>query len=271
MAGDRQQPADPRFAVWIGGTVALFLAAVAVGFVLLPLAQPGSAALDLWGVICRAVGVPNRGEGFKDSVPGQPSSTVAWTESTRHMLADGSAGTGAALATTCVDCHGETGASSDAAFPDLAGHSVAAIYKQLQDFTTGDRNAAVMGPYLESLSQQDMVDLATHFAELPGRPPNGGAAAASAYPAAHRLAEFGDPVRGIAGCGACHTPGHMEGAPPLEGQQRAYFEQQMQAFKAGTRHNDIGAKMRIVAQQLTQTEIAELAVYFSDFDIGEGQ
>jgi cytochrome c553 len=63
----------------------------------------------------------------------------------------------------------------------------------------------------------------------------------------------------------------MESAPPLEGQQRAYFEQQMQAFKSGIRHNDIGTKMRSVAQQLTQTEIAELAAYFSDFDIGEGQ
>jgi hypothetical protein len=86
--GDRQPPADPRFAVWIGATVALFVAAVAVGFVLLPSAQAGSGALDLWGVICRAVGVPNRGEGLQDSVPGQPSSTVAWTESTRAMLAD---------------------------------------------------------------------------------------------------------------------------------------------------------------------------------------
>jgi cytochrome c553 len=265
--GDRQPPADPRFAVWIGATVALFVAAVAVGFVLLPSAQAGSGALDLWGVICRAVGVPNRGEGLQDSVPGQPSSTVAWTESTRAMLADGSAATGAALATTCVDCHGAIGVTSDAAFPDLAGHSVAAIYKQLQDFKTGDRNAAVMGPSLGSLSQQDMVDLATHFASLPVRPPGGGAAAASAYPAAHRLAEFGDPVRGIAGCGACHTPGRMESAPPLEGQQRAYFEQQMQAFKAGTRRNDIGATMRSVARQLSQGEIAELAAYFSDFTV----
>jgi cytochrome c553 len=189
MAEDRQQPADPRFAVWIGATVMLFLAAVAVGFVLLPSAQAGSSALNLWGVICRAIGVPNRAEGFRETVPGPPSSTVAWTEATRQMLAGGSVAAGAELATTCGDCHGVTGVSSDAAFPDLVGHSAAAIYKQLQDFSTGDRNAAVMGPYLESLSQQEMVDLAAHFASLPGHPPSGGAASASAYPAAHRLAE----------------------------------------------------------------------------------
>jgi cytochrome c553 len=161
--------------------------------------------------------------------------------------------------------------SSDAAFPNLVGHSVAAIYKQLQDFRTGDRNAAIMGPYIDALSQQDLVDLATHFASLPGHRPSGGAAAANAYPEAHRLAQFGDPLRGIAGCGARHTPGHMESAPPLEGQQRAYFEQQMQAFKAGTRHNDIGAKMRSVARQLSQDEIAGLAAYFSAFEVGDGR
>jgi hypothetical protein len=45
MAGDRQQRADPRFAVWIGATVALFLAAVAVGFVLLPSVRLAPAML----------------------------------------------------------------------------------------------------------------------------------------------------------------------------------------------------------------------------------
>jgi cytochrome c553 len=271
MAEDRRSPTDPRFGVWIGATVVLFLAAIAVGFVLLPSAQRGPEGLDLWDAIWRAIGVPNRGEAFQDSVAGQPSSTVAWTEATRQILADGSADTGAGLATTCGNCHGVTGVSGDAAFPNLAGQSVAAIYKQLQDFQTGDRNAAVMGPYLDSLSQQDMTDLATHLASLPGRPPSGGAAAASAYPDAHRLAEFGDPMRGIAGCGACHAPGRMESAPPLEGQQRAYLEQQMQAFKAGTRHNDIGAKMRSVARGLSQDEIAGLAAYFSAFDVGGGR
>jgi cytochrome c553 len=110
-----------------------------------------------------------------------------------------------------------------------------------------------------------MVDLATHFTSMPGRPPTGGAAAASAYPEAYRLAEFGDPMRGIAGCGACHTPGRMASAPPLEGQQRAYLVQQMQAFKAGTRGNDIGEQMRSVARQLSEEEIAGLAAYFSAF------
>ena len=57
----------------------------------------------------------------------------------------------------------------------------------------------------------------------------------------------------------------MQGAPPLRGQQRAYLEEQMQAFKAGNRHNDIGEQMRGVARQLTGDEIAALAAYYASF------
>ena len=42
-------------------------------------------------------------------------------------------------------------------------------------------------------------------------------------------------------------------------------KQQMQAFKAGNRHNDISEQMRSVARQLTGEEIAMLAAYYSSF------
>ena len=75
----------------------------------------------------------------------------------------------------------------------------------------------------------------------------------SADAAAKALAEVGAPLRGIASCAACHGPlGQTPGAPGLRGQQRAYLEQQMQAFKSGSRHNDISEQMRSVARQLTR-------------------
>jgi cytochrome c553 len=52
------------------------------------------------------------------------------------------------------------------------------------------------------------------------------------------------------------------GAPRLKGQQRAYLEQQMQAFAAGDRRNDISEQMRSIARQLTAEEIAMLAAYY---------
>ncbi len=53
------------------------------------------------------------------------------------------------------------------------------------------------------------------------------------------------------------------GAPGLQGQQRAYLEQQLLAFKSGSRHNDISEQMRSVARQLSDAEIAQLAAYYS--------
>ncbi len=254
---------DPRFAVWIGGTIVLFLVAAVVGFVWLPSAQPG-AGIDLWATICRAVGLPIRAPQSSALDGGQPASDVAWTTATRALLAHGDAARGAALATTCNNCHGANGVSSDAAFPNLAGHSVAAIYKQLEDFRSGKRNPEVMGVFVAPLSPQDVLDLATHFASLPS--PYAASSAASADPAARDLIELGHPMRNIASCAACHGPmGLVTAAPELRGQQRAYLEQQLQAFKSGSRRNDISEQMRNVARQLTGEEIAMLAAYYSSF------
>lgn len=257
---------DPRFAVWIGGTVVLFLVAGVVGFVWLPSAQPGAGALDWWTVICRAVGLPIGSSQASMRGAGQPASEVAWTMATRALLAHGDAARGAAIATTCNNCHGANGISADAAFPNLAGQSVAALYKQLEDYKSGKRDPAVMGVFVAPLSQQQMLDLATHFASLPNPFAVVAAVPGSAPPGARNLIEVGSPMRSIASCAACHGPlGVTTGAPELRGQQRAYLEQQMQAFKAGSRHNDISEQMRVVARQLTGEEIAMLAAYYSSF------
>jgi len=264
MTSERRQNApDSRFAVWIGGTVVLFLVAAAAGFVWLPASQPGAAS-DLWTTICRAVGLPIGTTQASVRAEGQTASDVAWTTSTRALLARGNAARGAALAATCNNCHGVSGVSSDAAFPNLAGHGVAAIYKQLEDFRSGKRNAEVMGVFVAPLSAQDTLDLAAHLASLPN--PFATSAPGAANPAARNLVDAGSPMRSIASCAACHGPmGYVPGAPELRGQQRAYLEQQLQAFKSGSRHNDISEQMRNVARQLTGEEIAMLAAYYSSF------
>ncbi len=182
----------------------------------------------------------------------------------RAPLFLGDAVRGAALAASCNNCHGARGVSADAAIPNLVGQSVAAIYKQLEDFKSSKRDAAVMGVFVAPLSQEEMLDLATHYAVLSN--PFAGAVATprAADPAVRNLIEVGNPMRSIASCAACHGPqGLTPGAPELRGQQRAYLEQQMQAFKAGNRHNDISEQMRSVARQLTDEEIAMLASYYS--------
>ncbi len=259
--GTLQAEPDSRFGLWIGATVVLFVAAVVVGFAWLPSAQ--SDKVRLWDVICRAIGLPGGASTAAAPLAGLPSSTVAWTPATRELLGRGDAARGATSAAMCNNCHGANGVSTDAAIPNLAGHDAAAVYKQLEDFKNNRRNATVMGVFVAPLSQQQMLDLAAHYAVL-AKPPGGGTAAAVADTVAKTLAEVGAPLRGIAPCAACHGPmGQTQGAPGLRGQQRAYLEQQMQAFKAGNRHNDISAQLRSVARQLSDDEITRLAAYYS--------
>jgi cytochrome c553 len=263
--GDRPSPHDSRFAIWIGATVGLFFLAVAVGFVWLPSAQRGAERFDLWSAICRAVGLPNGGARVSPPIAGQPASTVAWTTETRQNLTRGNSSAGVGIAQTCNGCHGSNGISSDAIIPNLAGQSAAAIYKQLEDFRTSKRDAAVMGVYVSPLSEQDLLDLAAYYAFLPNPAGDALSPQSSSDTVVRRLIEVGDPIRGIAPCASCHGPlGMTPGAPGLRGQQRAYLELQMQSFKDGNRRNDISRQMRSVASQLTAEEIAMLAAYYSN-------
>jgi cytochrome c553 len=263
--GDQPSPSDSRFAIWIGATVGLFLLALAVGFVWLPSAQRGAEGFDLWSAICRAVGLPNGNAPVSPPVAGQPASSVAWTTETRQNLARGNASKGAGIAQTCNGCHGTNGISSDAIIPNLAGQSAAAIYKQLADFRSSKRDAAVMGVYVSPLSEQNLLDLAAHYASLPSPIGDALPPLSSSDTVVRRLIEVGDPIRGIAPCASCHGPlGIIQGAPGLRGQQRAYLELQMQSFKDGNRRNDISKQMRSVASQLTGDEIASLAAYYAN-------
>jgi len=255
---------DPRFATWIVATGVLFLAAAVVGFAWLPSAQPGASGSELWNVICRAVGLPVRASAAPVLAGSQPASTIAWTPATRLLMTRGDGARGAALATTCNGCHGANGVSADAAFPSLVGQDVAALYKQLMDFRSRKRNAEVMGVFVDPLSEEDVLNLATHFASLRNPFAASSEAPGPSDGGVHRLIATGDPMRGIAPCAACHGPvGLTPGAPGLHGQQRAYLEEQLQAFKAGRRRNDIGEQMRSVARVLTDGEVAALAAHYA--------
>ena len=263
--GEQPSPHDSRFAIWIGATAGLFFLAVAVGFVWLPSVQRGAEGLDLWITICRAVGLPNGNARVSSPIAGQPASTVAWTTETRRNLAQGDSIAGAEIAKTCNNCHGTGGISSDAVIPNLAGQSAAAIYKQLEDFRSSKRDAAVMGVYVSPQSEQGLLDLAAYYASLPNPAGDALSLQNSSDTVVRRLIEVGDPIRGIAPCASCHGPlGITPGAPGLRGQQRAYLELQMQSFKDGNRRNDISKQMRSVANQLTGEEIAMLAAYYSN-------
>jgi cytochrome c553 len=155
-------------------------------------------------------------------------------------------------------CHGAQGVS-DANTPNLAGQYPIAIYKQLVDFKTGARASAIMAPFVNDLSDQDMRDLAAYYAFLP-RPLNP-TPPSSQIP---RIVADGAPLRGIAPCGACHgVIGIKAGASWLGDQPAPYLHAQLTAFASGARRNDIDAQMRNVARAMTPAEIDAATAYFA--------
>jgi cytochrome c553 len=151
----------------------------------------------------------------------QPVSQVAWTTPVIDRLHQPDAADGNEIAMRCAPCHGEKGMSPGAQFPNMAGQSAFAIYKQLHDFKSGARMNALMAGIAQTLTEDQMVDVAAHFAAL-ARGTLDPQVVAVSDPDIVRLTLEGDPVRGLPACAACHgvrAGGPIE-TPTLAGQRQ---------------------------------------------------
>jgi cytochrome c553 len=73
-----------------------------------------------------------------------------------------------ALSARCAGCHGADGLGVGT-FPALAGKDADYLAKSLQDFKSGARVNPMMNTIAKSLSDQDIADLAAHYASLKGK------------------------------------------------------------------------------------------------------
>jgi cytochrome c553 len=198
------------------------------------------------------------------TVAAQPSSQVAWTAEQLNFVKSGELQKGKELAQTCNACHGDSGISSIPGIPSLAGQLSTYLYKQLQDYSTENRQHGIMSALAKSLSKQDAADLAVWFATLtpPSQP-----AKPAVYENAEKLVKNGSNDRILPPCEVCHGS-HGQGAkidlPALSGQNAEYLSVTLKAFKDGSRHNDIYSRMRIIAEALTEQEISELGLYYQN-------
>ncbi|WP_407175867.1 c-type cytochrome [Bradyrhizobium sp. STM 3562] len=249
---------NPYFSASVGITVALFLLTALGGFIVLPYAQPQLKFAGLWDTICGAAGLP-RASTAEGGQPAAHTSRVVLTSTTLARASQESIGRGATLAQRCAICHGPTGISQ-ADSPNLAGQYASVIYKELLDFRSGARTNAVMSPFAQNLSDQDIADLAAYYAYLPRLP----AFHPEPQLAPTRIVVYGAPLRGIAPCGSCHgSLDNKTGSPWLEGQSALYMKTQLQAFASGERRNDINQQMRNIARAMTPQEIEEAASYYA--------
>lgn len=201
---------------------------------------------------------------FPSLLMAQPSSQIAWTAEQLNFVKAASPQKGQSLSESCSGCHGERGISTSQAFPSLAGQLPTYIYKQLQDYSAGQRQNSMMTPIAKSLSQQDAADLAAWFG---AQTPAFQSANPIAYEQAEKLVKNGDNQRILPPCEVCHGgngQGQTVDIPALATQNATYLQATLQAFKQGTRSNDIYSRMRLIAKQLTESEIKELGLYYQN-------
>lgn len=183
---------------------------------------------------------------------------------------------GAARAATCAACHGAEGIAVAPTFPNLAGQSATYLYVQLRAFKDGARENAVMQPLAKALSDQDMRNLAVHFASLSGKTTPHTTLASSRGAV---LFHEGDATQGVPPCQGCHgvdgrgprpdpasTAPHPAWStfPVLAGQNAPYVLAQLKAYHDGTRIGTSNDKvMQGVAHNLGAADMRALAEYVS--------
>jgi cbb3-type cytochrome c oxidase subunit III len=191
----------------------------------------------------------------------------------------GSAEAGAALAGTCLACHGANGNSVNPEWPSLAGQNAAYIEHQLhllhdgrRTGKVGDASAAMMPAMAAPLSDQQIEDVAAYYSQ---QTPTGLEADPSYWEAGQKLYRSGDRARGIPSCASCHGPvgrgNPAAGYPALRGQQPQYLVKQLNAYSADARYtkNEKGASyggeyaaiMQTIAARLSDEDMRNLASY----------
>jgi len=267
-AGSDPKALDRPWRLWASiAVVAIVLSGFVLGVLIIPVVQGRSDGIDAFTAICRALGIlpgsPARQQ-IPDRTPPTPVSKVVWTPGLLQTLANAKPERGAAKAQeVCVACHGEQGVSRSPEYPNLAGQSGAAIYKQLNDYRTGSRAHPLMTDIAKALDEATLADVAAYYAAQPKRNANP-ATLAESPESIVRLVELGDPSRNIPPCASCHRPGSggpIE-TPILSEQGKDYIVLQLKMYAAGDRRNDVYGRMRAIAAKLTEAEINGLAVYY---------
>ena len=164
----------------------------------------------------------------------------------------------------CTGCHGADGASGITPdTPNIAGLDAAVLEDAMFAYLDGGRkcmpSGAMMCQIATSLSEDDIVELAAHFAAMPFKP------AGEDFDAA--LAATGEEIHedGCAMCHGVHGPGDPQFSI-VHGQKMAYLRGVIQQYVAGER--DQLAPMQAATSSLTPGDIEAIVNYYGSYRKG---
>lgn len=188
---------------------------------------------------------------------------VALTMLAGTIHAAGDAAAGARKSTSCGACHGADGNSVNPQWPSIAGQHESYFANTLRAFQNGTRTDVLMTAQAQTLTEQDIEDIAAHFATQKATRRT---ASPTLAEAGERLYRGGNSATNLTACIGCHGPtgrGNEPAAyPSLTGQHSAYTAKQLNDYQSGIRKSDGNTQiMRNVAARLTQDEINALAAY----------
>ena len=167
---------------------------------------------------------------------------------------------GAGKAESCAACHGMAGVSKLPETPSLAAQPEGFLQWQLVYFRGGRRKSPVMQPIAAALSDDDIRNLAAHFAKQKPPPPEaaGSEVAAAMHAVGQRLAQGHR-------CASCHTDDYSgtQATPRLAGQREDYLLKALREFKSGARTGGGVASMADVVYPLGDDELRALAHFTS--------
>lgn len=181
-----------------------------------------------------------------------------------NAQATGDAAAGQGKSAVCAACHGADGKAIQPSYPNLAGQHASYIAKQLTEYRDGGRVNALMSGQATNLSDQDILDLAAYYSEMPSIP---GVAAEENLTLGMNIYRGGITSAGVASCAACHGPAGMGNPaavwPAVSGQNAQYTADQLRYFRSGERANDPNGVMRGVSKRMTDQEIDAVANYIA--------
>lgn len=166
--------------------------------------------------------------------------------------------------TECVRCHGDAAKPPHSAFiPLLNGQPRQYLERALEEYAAAARPSGIMQPVSGLLDPGERRRIVAWYAGL-AAPPMRRTGAQGDAARGRRLAQAGDPEKGIPPCLACHAQGHPRSFPSLAGQNAAYLVTQLQLLKSGERNRTVhGQIMTVIAARLDRQQIEDAAAWFA--------
>jgi cytochrome c553 len=154
-------------------------------------------------------------------------------------------------AQVCAACHGENGVPTDPkTMPIIWGQQSNYLFKELQNYHSGERKSPVMQPVVHDFSFEDLRALANYFAAKP-------------WPAGHPANPPGTIPEKAVMCRACHGQNFEGGAPAprLAGLSAEYLNLAMASFAHDQRTNN--GDMPRFMKELSDSERDAIAHYLA--------